>query len=70
MHWGNWDSMQDWWWVMALGMTIFWGLVIWAVVRVLSDRREQGPDDILRRRLAAGEITEDEYQRLRSTLHG
>ncbi len=70
MHWGTWDSMQDWWWVMALGMTIFWGLVIWAVVRVMSDRREQSPDDILRRRLAAGEITDDEYQRLRSMLRG
>ena len=68
MHWGNWDAMQDWWWVMALGMTIFWGFVIWIVVRTLGSRREDSPEDVLRQRLAAGEIDDEEYRRLRSAL--
>jgi putative membrane protein len=71
MHWGDWDAMRDWWWVMALGMTVFWILVIWIVVRLVAGRRDpESPDNVLRRRLAAGEITDDEYKRLRSTLRG
>lgn len=71
MHWGDWDAMQDWWWVMAIGMTIFWGVVIWAVVRLVGGRRDrESAEDMLRRRLAAGEITDEEYNRLRSTLRG
>jgi uncharacterized membrane protein len=71
MHWGEWDAMQDWWWVMAIGMTVFWGLVIWAVVKLVRNRNgDSSAEEILRRRLASGEITDDDYQRLRTTLRG
>ena len=70
MHWGEWDAMQDWWWVMAIGMTVFWGLVIWVVVKLVRNRDGASPEEILRCRLASGEITDDDYQRLRMTLRG
>lgn len=71
MHWGEWDTMRDWWWVMAITMTLFWGVVIWAVVRLVRSRDNgTSPEETLRLRLAAGEITDDDYQRLRTTLRG
>lgn len=65
-------------WGLAIGgvmMLLFWGafiaLAIW-VVRALV-HRSSPPDsalDILRRRLAAGEITPDEYEKTRRILGG
>ena len=62
MGWGGWL-------VMLLGMVVFWGLVVWAVV-VLS--RDAGSDnawpshhdplDTLDERFARGEIDETEYR--------
>ena len=70
MHWGHWNAMGDWWWVMALAMTIFWILVIWMVVRLVGRDRtpNERPEEVLRGRLARGEITEAEYERLRAAL--
>jgi uncharacterized membrane protein len=70
MHWGNWDAMGDWWWVMALAMTLFWIFVIWVVVRMVGRDRtpSERPEDVLRGRLARGEITEAEYEQLRTAL--
>jgi len=70
MHWGNWDTMGDWWWVMALGMTVFWVAVIWLIVRLIgrNGTRRERPEDVLRGRLARGEITEAEYEQLRKAL--
>lgn len=76
--------MNGWGWGMGLlgglGMLLFWGLiiglVIWAIV-ALTRLSQSGPNrssaaesalDILRRRLAAGEITPQEYDELRRKL--
>lgn len=76
--------MNGWGWGMGLlgglGMLLFWGLiiglVIWAIV-ALTRLSQAGPSrssaaesalDILRRRLAAGEITPQEYDELRRKL--
>lgn len=61
---------------MLLGglMTLlFWGglviLVVWAVRQFAGGRSAAGdPRAILRRRLAAGEITQDQYEQARRTL--
>ena len=59
-----------------LMMLLFWGglivLVVWAV-RGFSGRPRTGADsalDILKRRLAAGEISADEYEQARKVLQG
>lgn len=59
-----------------LMMVLFWGgvvvLVVWAV-RGLNGRSPAARDDamdILRRRLAAGEITQDDYDKARKVLQG
>ena len=74
----NWD-MHDWgagaWIVMMVFMLIFWGLVIlgvaWLVREVTGRQREterEEPLDILQRRLAAGELSVEEYERRRAVL--
>lgn len=77
--WGGWSG-YGWPWpglLWFLAFLLFWGgliaLLIWAIRlsaasrRELRDRRE-GADEILRRRLARGEITEEEYERIRRIL--
>jgi putative membrane protein len=78
MGWGH--HMDDWgagWWiVMALGMVLFWGLVIVGVVWLVrslpwrADQRGAGPIEVLERRLAAGEISADDYRERRAILEG
>ncbi len=76
--------MGGWSWGMGLlgglGMLLFWGLiiglVIWLVVTLTRLSQSAGGRgaaadtalDILRRRLAAGEITPQEYDELRRKL--
>lgn len=74
----DWDG--GWWIVMAIGMVLFWGLVILGIVwlvRELSGGRGRGwfrsePDAvaILERRLAEGTISPEEYRERRAILTG
>ncbi len=76
---GWWDSF-GWPWPGILWLIVFllfWGgllaLLIWAIrlsassQRANSENRENS-EEILRRRLARGEISEEEYNRIRSLL--
>jgi putative membrane protein len=74
-----WNSGGWAWWqagLMWAGMIVFWGLLIWAVYALITNlTRKPGPghhgDDarsILDGRLARGEISPEEYQRLRDLL--
>jgi putative membrane protein len=67
------------WWQASLmwgGMIVFWGLLIWAVYALITSlTRKPGPGHgeggargILDRRLARGEISPEEYQRLRDLM--
>jgi uncharacterized membrane protein len=79
MMFGGWDMMEAWnagggFW-MAMAMVLIAVVVvtgIWLIVR--SNRAIQAidptPDDILGRRFARGEITQDEYQAAKRTLKG
>jgi len=66
-----------WWLVMAVGMAIFWGLVlvglVW-LVRELMGRRgfrlRQDPLELLDRRLAEGTISPADYHERREILRG
>ena len=63
---------------MGVGMWIFWivliALVVWAVYAVIGrtrpppDSQRETPLDVLKNRLARGEIDEEEYRRLRREL--
>jgi putative membrane protein len=75
----TWD-MHDWggdgWWVMmGIGMLLFWGLVIAGIVLIMRelsgprhDRGREDPLDILKGRLAQGDISVEEYERHRQAL--
>jgi putative membrane protein len=71
--------MQDvgwgWWLVMSLGMVAFWALVFYVILmlaRGTSPRAAPAAPEsasaVLRRRLAGGEISVDEYDELRRAL--
>jgi len=70
-HMGDWGG--GWWIAMMFMMVIFWAaviaLVVWGV-RSLAGPREQRrtPLDIARERLARGEISEEEFERIKRQL--
>jgi putative membrane protein len=76
-HNGHMDWGEGWWIVMAVGMVLFWGLLIFVLIRTLApdrNRREESKPDnplaILDRRLAEGLISPDEYRERRGMLDG
>lgn len=85
MHWGG-DRMDwGWggWLLMSLGMLAFWVvvavLIVWLVRASSSSQRQppsastspsQSPLDIARERYARGEITDEEFQRIKRGLAG
>ncbi|HEX6310890.1 MAG TPA: SHOCT domain-containing protein [Acidimicrobiia bacterium] len=78
MMWWFHDGGGWWMWlVMPLGMIVFWGLVVAAVVLVVRTAGAgasghgpagEGPERILSERFARGEIDADAYQRRLATL--
>ncbi len=70
---GHWDMGSGWWIVMPIMMVIFWGGVIavavWGIRQFTGGRdKGQGPLDIAKERLARGEITKEEFDRIRGDL--
>ena len=70
-HWPFWQAGLMW-----VATVAFWGLLIWAIYALITNlTRRPGPpgsgDDaqrILDQRLARGEISPEEYQRLRDLI--
>lgn len=63
-----------WMWIVGtLMMLVFWGglaaLIVW-VVRAVTTPRDGGAsaEEILKRRLAAGQITQEDYEKTRRAL--
>jgi len=60
--------------VWLIAFLLFWGgllaLLIWAVRLSSSSRRDgrESSEEVLRRRLANGDISPEEYERIRSML--
>ncbi len=72
MMWGYYDGWS-WLW-MASMMVLFWGAIIalgvWAI-RSFAGPRHHGEDaalETLRKRLAAGEISQEEFEKTRRAL--
>ncbi len=69
--WHHGDVGVGWWIVMMLGMVVFWGAIIALVawlVRGGSAPRGETPQEVLRRRLADGSISVEEYEQRRAAL--
>ncbi|MGC9490429.1 MAG: SHOCT domain-containing protein [Thermovirgaceae bacterium] len=70
----GWHQMMPWGWMMGPWMWFFWIVVIAFIVFFLAKRAEtpearlEEPVEILRRRLARGEITEEEFERLKKKI--
>ena len=73
MHWG------DYGWGMGFGwiwMVIFWGLIIAGIVylvKAITDRSKKSetnetPLDILKKRFARGDISEEDFERMKDDL--
>jgi putative membrane protein len=61
--------------IPGLGMLVFWGLIIVALVLVVrafanpaGGGRKKGPREILDERYARGEISKEEYEERKRTL--
>jgi putative membrane protein len=76
MHWGNWGNCG---WGMGFGwiwMILFWGLVIAGIAFIVQTitrgtgktKSEETPLDILKKRYAKGEITKEEFERMKEDL--
>jgi putative membrane protein len=75
--WDMHDGGGGWWVVMLLGMLLFWGLVIAGIVWIVRvGAGPRAPDsarsarDVLDERLAAGDMSVEEYERRRDLLSG
>lgn len=72
MMWGYYDG--SWLW-MGVMMLIFWagliGVIIWGVRALAGPRTTTDPAiDTLRRRLAAGEISQEDFDKTKRLLQG
>jgi putative membrane protein len=72
MMWGYYDGWSMVW--MAAMMILFWGGVIALIafaVRAFSNEKSGDPAmDTLRRRLASGEIKQEDFDKTRKALQG
>jgi putative membrane protein len=72
MMWGYYNGWS--WLLMAPMMLLFWGgivaLVVFAVRALSGGKGSDQAIDMLRRRLASGEITRDEFDKTRKVLDG
>jgi putative membrane protein len=73
MNWGNYGWGMGFGWIF---MVLFWALVILGIVYIVQaiSRRpgqswpEETPLDILKKRYAKGEITKEEFERMKDDL--
>ncbi len=72
MMWGYYDG-RSWLWMAAM-MVLFWGgIFVLAVFAIRAFSGSTGSDptmDVLRRRLAGGEISQEEFEKTRKALQG
>jgi len=67
-----WDSGQGMGWWMLMGsvwFVVFWGIVIWAVVRLTSrPERDESALELAKRRYAAGQLSREEFDQIRRDI--
>ena len=70
--WGAHDGM-GWWMVFgSVWFVIFWAAIVWLIVSAVdrgpSRQAGETPLEILKRRYARGEVSKEEYDRMRHDL--
>ena len=72
MMWGYYDGWS--WLLMAATMLLFWGgiaaLIVFAIRAFTGPKGTDPAMDTLRRRLASGEISQEEFEKTRRVLQG
>ena len=77
MPWHGWNGWYGMGWMMMLFMLVFWGLVIAGLALFVRWLVQQGrgtppgvetPIEILKKRYARGEISQEEYERMKRDL--
>ena len=72
MMWGY-DAGWGWLWMAAM-MVVFWGgvvtLIVFAIRTFAPGKGSDAAVEILRKRLAGGEINQEEFDRTLKALHG
>ena len=72
--WWGYDGGTSWWIFCASGMAVFWasaiGLAAWGISRQTGRRTDEEPlpSGIAPTRYARGEITREEFQRIKGDL--
>jgi putative membrane protein len=75
--WHHGDVGIGWWFVMMIGMVVFWGAVVAFVVWLLRGglgargdvaAQKEEPWELLRRRLADGSVSVEEFEQRRALL--
>jgi putative membrane protein len=73
MMWYYGGGGWGWLW-MSLMMIVFWGALIgvavWAIRSGLGSRRESDAMNVLRHRLATGEISQEDFEKTKRILQG
>ena len=76
MMWGT-ETGMGWWMVLgSVWFVLFWGLIIWGVVKIAgggADKASVRPADIrlieiAQRRYAGGEITREQFEQIKRDL--
>ncbi len=67
------DFWNGWWVIMPIMMVLFWGgvlgVVVWGIRQFTKDKeRDRSPLDIAKERLARGEISKEEFDRIKGDL--
>ena len=76
MMWGT-ETGMGWWMVLgSVWFVLFWGLIIWGVLKIAGGGPGKGtepqavgrPIEIARRRYASGEITREQFDEIKRDL--
>jgi len=71
MMWDSGAGMGWWMFIGSVWFVVFWGIVVWAILKVTSRggfQDQASALDIVRRRYARGELTREEFEQLRKDL--
>jgi putative membrane protein len=72
MMWYYGSGAWGWLWMTVIMLVLWGGLIavaVWAIRSGLGSRRNDAVD-VLRRRLAAGEISQDDFEKTKRILQG
>jgi putative membrane protein len=74
MHWyGDYGMGMGMWWFGGFFMLLFWGIIIFLLVSLLKKSgqgEKETAEEILKKRYARGEISKEEFERMKKDIKG